>query len=178
MLFKAQNVGKDLLFKAMPPRYEEKDLLIMAGDMHVRESRKGGSRKTHLQKAKACEGFKFHEFSFTHAQEHRRAHTRTEHISDTDQHTSEEEADPMALSEKARQWLIENGLEGLLRIVDVPPHAEPEQAAATIDLSEITEGAVQALTGMQAGGLRSIESPSSHILFEYFGKYSLSSKAY
>ena len=84
----------------------------------------------------------------------------------------------MALSEEARQWLTENGLEGLLRVVDVPPHAEPEQATATIDLSEITKGAVQALTGMQAGGLRSIESPSNQILFEYFGEYSLSSKAY
>ena len=59
----------------------------------------------------------------------------------------------MALSEEARQWLTENGLEGLLRIADAPPHAELEQADATIDLSEITEGAVQALTGLQAGGL-------------------------
>ena len=66
MLFKAQNVSKDLLLKAQPPKHEEmharesrKDLLIMAGDMHARESRKDGSRKTHLQKAKACEGFTF-----------------------------------------------------------------------------------------------------------------------
>ena len=35
---------------------------------------------------------------------------------------------------------------------DAPPHAEPEQAATTIDLSEVTEGAVQALTGIKAGG--------------------------
>ena len=59
----------------------------------------------------------------------------------------------MALSEEARQWLTENGLEGLLRIADAPPQVEPEQATATIDLSEITEGAVQALTGLLAGGL-------------------------
>ena len=84
----------------------------------------------------------------------------------------------MALSEEARQWMIENGLEGLLRIADAPPHAEPEQAAATIDLSEVTEGAVQALTGIKAGGLQTIENPSNQILFEYFGEYSISSKAY
>ena len=84
----------------------------------------------------------------------------------------------MALSDEARQWMTENGLEGLLRIADAPPHGEPEQAATTIDLSEITEGAVQALTGLQAGGLRSIEHPSNQILFEYFGEYSISSKAY
>ena len=54
----------------------------------------------------------------------------------------------MALSEETRQWMTENGLEGLLRIVDAPPHAEPEQAATTIDLSEIMEGVVQALTDL------------------------------
>ena len=52
----------------------------------------------------------------------------------------------MTLSEEARKWLTKNGLEGLPRIADAPPHAELEQAAATIDLSEITEGAVHALT--------------------------------
>ena len=123
----------------------------MVGDTHAQDSRKNGSRKMHLQKAKACEGFTFHEFSFT--QEHRRASKRTERISYTDQHIQEEEAGPMALSEEARQWLTEKGLEGLLRIADAPPHAEPEQAATTINLSEITEGAVQALIGLQAGGL-------------------------
>ena len=76
----------------------------------------------------------------------------------------------MALSDEARQWMTENGLEGLLRIADAPPHAEPEQAAATIDLTEVTEGAVRALTGIKAGGLRTIEDPSNQILFVYFGE--------
>ena len=85
MLFKAQNVGKDLLLKAQPPKYEErharesrKNLLIMARDMHAQESRNDGSRKTHLQKEKAYEGFTFYEFSFTQAQsteEHPHAHS-------------------------------------------------------------------------------------------------------
>ena len=37
---------------------------------------------------------------------------------------------------------------------------------------------MQALTGLQAVGMRSIECPSNLILFEYFGENSLSSKAY
>ena len=45
----------------------------------------------------------------------------------------------MALSDEARQLMTENGMEGLLRIADAPPHAESEQAAATIDLSEGAE---------------------------------------
>ena len=52
----------------------------------------------------------------------------------------------MALSEEAQKWLTENGLEGLLCIVDTPPHAESEHTAETIDLSEITEGTMQART--------------------------------
>ena len=59
-----------------------------------------------------------------------------------DQRTDEEDAGTMALSEEERQWLTENGLEGFLRIADAPPHEEPEQAATSIDLSEITKGVV------------------------------------
>ena len=146
--------------------------------MHAWESRNDGSRRMNLQKEKACEGITFREFSLKQARENGRAPRRTELSFNTDQHTHEEDTGPMALSEEARQWLTENGLEGFLQIADAPPHVELEQAAATIDLSEITEGAVQALTGLQAGGLQSIECPSNQILFEYFGEYSLSSKAY
>ena len=49
---------------------------------------------------------------------------------------------------------------------------------ATIDLAEIMEGTIHALTGLQVGGLQSMESPCNEILLEYFGEYSLSSKAY
>ena len=84
----------------------------------------------------------------------------------------------MALSDEAKQWLTEHGLEGFLCIAEAPPHNEPEQAAATINLFEITEGVVQALTGLQVGGLQLVECPSNEILLEYFRVYSLSSNAY
>ena len=112
------------------------------------------------------------------AHKNKRTLRYTELSPNVDQRTDEEDAGTMALSEEARQWLTDNGLEGFLRIANAPPHDEPEQADATIDMSEITEGAVQALTGLQAGGMQSVESPSNEILVEYFGEYSLSSKAY
>ena len=59
----------------------------------------------------------------------------------------------MALLEEARQWLTDNELEGFLHIADATPHKAPEQAAATIELSEIMEGTIQALRGLQAAGL-------------------------
>ena len=150
----------------------------MTDSMHARESRKDGSRKMNLQKARTGEGSTFREFSLWQARKNGSTLRRRELKHCTDQHINEEYTGPMAPSEEAKQWLTEHGLEGFLRIADAPPHDEPEQAAKSIDLSEITEGAVQAITGLQAGGMQSVESPSNEILFEYFGEYSLSSKAY
>ena len=52
----------------------------------------------------------------------------------------------MALSTIAREWYSKNVLEGFLRITDAPLHEEPEKVAPTIDLKEITEDTIQALT--------------------------------
>ena len=84
----------------------------------------------------------------------------------------------MALSTTTREWFSKHGLEGFMHVVDAPRHHEPEKVAPTIDLEEITEGKIHALIGLPSGGLQSIETPSTKILTEYFGEYSLSSKAY
>ena len=109
----------------------------MTKSMHARESRNDGSRKMNLQKARACEGITFQELSLKQAREDGRAPRCTELNLNTDQHTNEEDTGPLALSEETKQWLTKHGLEGFLRNADAPPHAEPKQAAATIDLSEI-----------------------------------------
>ena len=153
-------------------------MLIMTESTHARESRKDGSRKMNLQKAGTGEGSTFQEFSLRQARKNESTLRRRELRHCTDQPINEEDTCLMAPSEEAKQWLTEHGLEGFLRIADAPPHDEPEQAVKSIDLSEITEGAVQAITGLQAGGMQSVECPSNEILFEYFGEYSLSSKAY
>ena len=85
----------------------------------------------------------------------------------------------MALSTATREWFRKNNLEGFLRIANAPPHEEPEKGAPTIDLEEITEGTIQALTGLPPGELRSrkayqtqgCEDPLfrevTHVLLEY-----------
>ena len=83
----------------------------------------------------------------------------------------------MAFSTATKDWLSKNGLEGFLRVADAPPHEEPEKVAATIDLKEISKGTMQALVGLPARGLCSIENNSTEILTKYFRKYTLSSKA-
>ena len=169
----APKLKKNMLFMAedvQAPK-SKKDILFMAGDTHARQ--------TPLYKGKFGEGFTFYEFSYKHAQASTHSEIRlTENTPTESPQAAAEEEEAMVLSDEARKWLTENGLGGLLRIADAPPHKEPEQAAATVDLSEVTEGAVQALTGISEGGLQTIELPSSQILSEYFGEYSLSSKAY
>ena len=146
----------------------------MAYSMHARESRNGDSRKMDLQKGRLCEGISFQEFSLWHAHRDKRTLRRTEHSPNEEHHT---DVGSMALSDEARQWFTNNGLEGFLRIADAPPHEELEQTATTIDLSEITEGAIQAMIKLQAGELELVECPSNEIFLEYFGEYSLNSKA-
>ena len=70
----------------------------------------------------------------------------------------------MALSIATGEGFSKHGLEGCLRVVDAPPHEEPEKVAPPNDLEEITEGTIQALIGLPIGGLRSIEIPSTEIL--------------
>ena len=84
----------------------------------------------------------------------------------------------MALSTATREWFSKHDVEGFLRVTNAPPHDKAEKVAPAIDLDEITEGTIHALIGLPAGGLRSIENPSTEILTEYFGEYSLSSKVY
>ena len=99
-------------------------------------------------------------------------------ISERARASKEEDTRPMALSDAAKDWFSRNGLEEFLQIAEAPPHEEPERVALQIDLDEITEGMVQALTSLPARGLYSIENPSTETLTEYFGEYSIASKAY
>ena len=52
------------------------------------------------------------------------------------------------------------------------------KVAKTIDLEGISEATIQAAIELSSGGLQSIENPTTKILVEYFGEYSVASKAY
>ena len=84
----------------------------------------------------------------------------------------------MELSEIAKKWFTQHGLEGFLQIIEAPPHNEPGKVAKKIDLEEITEEAICALIGLPEGGIYSIENPSPEAMTKFFSEYSLSSKAY
>ena len=90
----------------------------------------------------------------------------------------EEDMDCQALSEAAKKWLRQHGLEGFLTIMEVPPHQEAEKIVKEIDTELITEEAIRALIGLPEGGIFTIDNPTPEQLRKYFGEYSLASKAY
>ena len=57
----------------------------------------------------------------------------------------EEDMDCQALTEAAKKWLSQHGLEGLLTIMEAPPHREAEKIIKKIDTEVIIEEAIRAL---------------------------------
>ena len=79
----------------------------------------------------------------------------------------EDTLEPIALSEMAKKWFTQHGLEGFLRIVEAPPHEEAEKVVKKIDLEVITEEAIRALIGLPEDGIFSIENPSPETLTKF-----------
>ena len=77
------------------------------------------------------------------------ANTDTPKLTTTTQ--TDDTLEPMALSETAKKWFTQHGLEGFLRITEAPPHKEAEKVAKKIDIEEITEEAIHALIRLPEG---------------------------
>ena len=74
----------------------------------------------------------------------------------------EEDMDCQTLSEAAKKWLRQHGLEGFLTIMEAPPHWEAEKIIKEIDTEVITEEAIRALTNLPEGA--NSESTLANIL--------------
>ena len=90
----------------------------------------------------------------------------------------QEDMDYQALSEVAKKWLRQHGLEGFLTIMEAPPHREAEKIIKEIDTLVITEEAICALTGLPDGGIFTINNPTTEQLKKYFGEYSAGNNSY
>ena len=90
----------------------------------------------------------------------------------------EEDMDCQALSEAAKKWLRQHGLEGFLTIMEAPPHREAEKIIKEVDTEVITEEAIRALTGLPEGGIFTIDNPTTEQVKKNSGEYSASNKAY
>ena len=77
----------------------------------------------------------------------------------------------MTLSEAAKKWLKQHGLEGFLRIVEALPHEDAEKVVKDIDTEVTTEEAIRALIGLPEGDRFSINNPTPKMLTKYFGEW-------
>ena len=76
----------------------------------------------------------------------------------------EEDMAFQALSEAAKKWLRQHGLEGFLTIMEPPPHREAEKIIKEIDTEVITEEAIRALTSLPERGIFTIDNPTTEQL--------------
>ena len=77
----------------------------------------------------------------------------------------EQDMDFQALSEAAKKWLRQHGLEGFLMIMEAPPHREADKIVKNIDTELITEEAIRALTGLPEGGIFNIDNEVAQKIF-------------
>ena len=166
---------------------------IIVHDLHMRRLEKGA--KMQRENTPRIETFFFREPRSTDAHRRlkiiRREPTHTELPHTEPPHTElphtqpsptlsdlDADMDCQTLSEAAKKWLRQHGLEGFLTIMDAPPHREADKIIKEIDTELITEEAIRALTGLPEGGIYTIDNPTSERLIKYFGEYSLASKGY
>ena len=166
---------------------------IIVHDLHTRRLEKGA--KMQREKPPRMETFTFREQRSTNA--HRRlkiirrepTHREPPHSELSLSHSLhrqtsptlsdlDEDMDCQTLSEAAKKWLRQHGLEGFLTIMEAPPHREAEKIVKEIDMVLITDEAIRALIGLPEGGIFTTENPTLEQLRKYFGEYSLASKAY
>ena len=77
-----------------------------------------------------------------------------------------------------RNWLTENGLQGFILVAEAPPYPNATEIASRINIETITDLMLRKKLNLDCTGERQIEMVPSHILERYYGKYSLSAKAF
>ena len=85
---------------------------------------------------------------------------------------------PIIITTALRNWLTENGLQGFIQVAEAPPHPNATEIASRINIGTITDSMLRKKLNLDCTGERQIEMVPAHILERYYGKYSLSAKAF
>ena len=85
---------------------------------------------------------------------------------------------PIIITTALRNWLTENGLQGFIQVAEAPPHPNATEIASRINIATITDSMLRKKLNLDCTGERQIEMVPAHILERYYGKYSLSAKAF
>ena len=84
----------------------------------------------------------------------------------------------LEVSQEIRTWLLRHGLGCYLRVIDAPPHPEAQEITRQLHPNTGTNNLICSLLGLQRNGYHDVEIPPHTIFKDYFGLYSMSSKAY
>ena len=85
---------------------------------------------------------------------------------------------PTIITTALRNWLTENGLQGFIQVAEAPPHPNATEIASRLNIETITDSMIRKKLSLDSTGERQLEMVPSHILERYYGKYSLSAKAF
>ena len=85
---------------------------------------------------------------------------------------------PTIITTALRNWLTENGLQGFIKVAEAPPHPNATEIASKLNIETITDSMIRKKLSLDNTGERKLEMVPSHILERYYGKYSLSAKAF
>ena len=85
---------------------------------------------------------------------------------------------PTIITTTLTNWLTENVLQGLIQVAEAPPHPNATEIASRINIETITDSMLHKKLNLDCTGERQLEMVPSHILERYYGKYSLSAKAF
>ena len=84
----------------------------------------------------------------------------------------EEELMPIVVSDNLRQWLIDKGLQGYLKVADADTHPRATKILQRIDVAKITNKQVRHILNLKREGFLAVQKMDKQMLRSYFGEYS------
>ena len=97
-----------------------------------------------------------------------RSHSPTRHHSEM----------PTIITSALRNWLADHGLQGFIKVAEAPSQTNAMEIASKLNIETLTDSMVCKKLSLDSTGERQFEILPSELLERYYGKYSLSAKAF
>ena len=85
---------------------------------------------------------------------------------------------PTIITCALRNWLADHGLQGFIKVVEAPQHPNAPEMASKLNIETLTDSMVRKKLSLDSTGERQFEILPTELLERYYGKYSLSAKAF
>ena len=85
---------------------------------------------------------------------------------------------PTIITTALRNWLTKRGLQSFIKVAEAPPHPNAIEIASKLNIETVTHSMICKKLSLDSTGERQLEMFPSEILERYYGKYSLSAKAF